>query len=651
MARGTSLDPVTGDSVPASVNADARGIRWLVVLPAGIILTALNAAWMTYMEIAWNQGYSTLLSLYYNVVFTLVLVVLTNSIVRRFRPGLALRSPELLLLFVMATIGTSIAMQTEYMISMLAFPFQFRGMDGRWSAQLIPHLPKLLTVSDPTATRDYYLGNAHLWQWKSLKPWLTPFLGWGVFIVALVWNGISLSAMAFDHWRNQERLPFPINQIPLAIVEQNTRFYRTRIFWIAFALVGAINVLNALHAVYPMVPEILVKRQFLNIDGLQRPWAALSPICYSFNPILIGLEFFLPVDLLFSVVFFYWIGRMQGVVFSAFGVEGLGQAEMVAPYVREQAAGALVALLVFSLWAARGTWRESWTRAGSVLPQRKAIWGASVSASIMLGVLMTAGMPVHIAVPFLLLLIVLVASLARIRAQYGPPSAGLLLAAPGPILYNLLGRSGMGAGGLSSLAVTHWMGRELAGQPMLPTLESMALTERRVRPNSLITAIVVSAVVGYSAAYATALITGYTLGHATAKASGTQMYFGNEAYSIFTSRLGDRVTGLHAGPTVAFTAGTLVTLALQALRTRFVGFALHPVGYAIASTYISPFVWSTALVTWLFKLLLLRYTGLKGYHAAAPFFLGLLLGDCIVGSLISLLGVAIGKNLYVFWPY
>ena len=36
--------------------------------------------------------------------------------------------------------------------------------------------------------------------------------------------------------------------------------------------------------------------------------------------------------------------------------------------------------------------------------------------------------------------VVVSTSLARIRAQYGPPGTGLLLAAPGPVLYNLFGR-------------------------------------------------------------------------------------------------------------------------------------------------------------------------------------------------------------------
>jgi len=71
----------------------------------------------------------------------------------------------------------------------------------------------------------------------------------------------------------------------------------------------------------------------------------------------------------------------------------------------------------------------------------------------------------------------------------------------------------------------------------------------------------------------------------------------------------------------------------------------------VGSTYISYYIWSTALLVWVFKLFLLRYAGLKGYYRAAPIFLGLLLGECVVGSIIAIIGVVLGTHLYVLWPY
>src|SRR5205809_932191 len=81
--------------------------------------------------------------------------------------------------------------------------------------------------------------------------------------------------------------------------------FGTWLFWIGFGLAAGLNIVNAAHLLFPVVPELPVKRQAWEWDGLGRPLSALNPIYYSWNPFLIGLEFFLPVDLLFSLWFFY----------------------------------------------------------------------------------------------------------------------------------------------------------------------------------------------------------------------------------------------------------------------------------------------------------------------------------------------------------
>jgi hypothetical protein len=47
--------------------------------------------------------------------------------------------------------------------------------------------------------------------------------------------------------------------------------------------------------------------------------------------------------------------------------------------------------------------------------------------------------------------------------------------------------------------------------------------------------------------------------------------------------------------------------------------------------------WSTIALTWLIKLLLVRYGGLKAYVRARPLFLGLILGDALVACALAFL--------------
>ncbi|MBI3947667.1 MAG: hypothetical protein HY321_17230, partial [Armatimonadetes bacterium] len=332
--------------------------RRVAVLAVGIALTALNAAWMTYTEIAWNRGFATTLSLQYNMVFTLALLIPANALLRRRRPALALRRSELLLLFLMGTVGTGTAIMAEYLVALLPYPYRFAETDLRWAESLLPHLPKLLTVSDPDAVRAFYAGNADLWRWAAVRPWIPPFLIWGVLVAGVVCVAISLSALVYGQVRYQERLPFPLIQLPLTMTGERVSLYRSSLFWVGFALAAGVVVVNQLHMINPTIPELGVKFRFARLPGLPRPWAALDPVPYSLNPCLIGLQFSMPLDLLWSVFFFYWVGRLESVVLElVMGEQRYSAGEMVAPFMREQAVGALLALLFFSFWTMRGRWR------------------------------------------------------------------------------------------------------------------------------------------------------------------------------------------------------------------------------------------------------------------------------------------------------
>ena len=50
-----------------------------------------------------------------------------------------------------------------------------------------------------------------------------------------------------------------------------------------------------------------------------------------------------------------------------------------------------------------------------------------------------------------------------------------------------------------------------------------------------------------------------------------------------------------------------------------------------------------------FKGSTLRYGGLNTYRRFVPFFLGLVLGDCVMGSLWGLIGLLLGVRTYNFF--
>jgi hypothetical protein len=58
-------------------------------------------------------------------------------------------------------------------------------------------------------------------------------------------------------------------------------------------------------------------------------------------------------------------------------------------------------------------------------------------------------------------------------------------------------------------------------------------------------------------------------------------------------------------------------------------------------------LWFPIFVIWLVKSMLLRYGGLRSYHRALPFFLGLVLGEFAAGFLRSLGDLGLGLYLPV----
>jgi hypothetical protein len=631
-------------------------------LVLGLLLVPVNIYWMLYMEVVWNQGYATLLSLYFNVLFTLLALVLMNALLRRFRPPWALRQSELLVVFVMLNIGTSLAIYLEYLVPAMVYPYRFATPENQWQRLIWPYLPPGLVVSDPLAVKRYYEGHASFETWENLRPWIPPLLLWGAFLLTVVAVMVCLNALLRRQWTEHERLSYPIVRIPLEITAERDSPFRTGFFWSGFALAAGIDLLNGLSFLFPVIPSLSVKRRaFYPLPGAPRPWNAVKLVTYAFHPFAIGLGYFLPQDLLFSSWFFYWFAKAQAVAAAAVGWEDWDGDEYfrIAPYLNEQSCGAMLGIVLFALWTARrqlwgGRGQEGDTAASGEepLPHRVALAGAAAGFLLLVAFVGAAGLSLWLAVLYFGLFFALSLAVTRMRAQFGPPSSGLFLTAPNRVLYNGLGVDLLGPRNLTVLAYLHWLHRMYSGNPMPHQLEAFKIAERQnLRYRGIIGAIFLAAALAVLCSFWTILHLSYRLGQDTAATAQTQNYFGREPLVTLQGLLqrthGEPDRGALAG--VGF--GFLFTLFLMAMRTRFLGWPFHPVGYALTSAYATHILWLSMLLAWIVKSLVVRYGGLRLYRRGMPFFLGLLLGEFVAGSAWGLVGVLLQRPTYVFWPY
>jgi hypothetical protein len=89
-----------------------------------------------------------------------------------------------------------------------------------------------------------------------------------------------------------------------------------------------------------------------------------------------------------------------------------------------------------------------------------------------------------------------------------------------------------------------------------------------------------------------------------------------------------------------------MVLGLRVLRGAFIWWPFHPAGYALAVSYAMDYFWFAFFVSWFIKLLIVRFGGMKAHNAGVPFFLGLILGDYVTGSLWAIYGPLNGLQTY-----
>ena len=97
--------------------------------------------------------------------------------------------------------------------------------------------------------------------------------------------------------------------------------------------------------------------------------------------------------------------------------------------------------------------------------------------------------------------------------------------------------------------------------------------------------------------------------------------------------------------------GFLLVLFMRLMRGNFLWWPFHPAGYALSVSFAMDYFWFCFFVAWVAKALIIRFGGMKAHNSAVPFFLGLILGDYVVGvALVTLRTVAASpdlQNLYL----
>lgn len=640
-------------------------LRYYRAILLGLLLVPVNVYVLMYMEVATNQGiagtgggpYPSTISLFGNTILFLVVLTVLNSLLARRLPQLALDRGELLVIYVMLVISTAIVSIDflDVLVPMMTYPFRFATPENHWVQLVHPHIPTWISVRDPAAIKGWYEGHANMYDPAILRAWMVPVSVWSGVVLTMLFAMFCINTIVRQQWIVHDKLQFPIVELPMQITEPGHRLLKSKLMWAGFALSGGICLLNGLSVLYPSVPSIPVKMWDISPLLVNKPFNAIGWTPISFYPYGIGLAFLLPLDMLFSCWFFFVMWRVIRIVGAFYGVY---DATPNFPFMNQQALGAYYLIGVFAIWSGRKHLATVWRAAfsGEKVPgegegpmsYRAAVLGLIGGVAAVAAFFQLIGLAPWMAVLTIGLYFFLALAIARIHAEFGPPAHDLHATGPDTVLTGMFGTQMLSDANLVGLSWFWWFNRAYRSMPIAYQLDGLKIAQRGNTPQRYMgLAIAVASVVGVLSGFWIYLHFGYQRGAAAGMAGHVQG-FGYEAFGRGLAGQMSNRTGPDWTGTLAIGWGMAFASLLYALKLRVSWWPFHPLGFAVSTSYSIGTLWLPMMIAWAAKLITLRTGGLKAYKVVLDFFLGLVLGDFIVGCLWPVVGWVFHVSTYSF---
>lgn len=604
-----------------------RIVRAMLV---ALVLTPVCCYW------AQDQGVDRIFSLMVPPVVLTLLVAVANRLILVRSSRLAMTQGELVIVYAMLTV--SCAMASEWMDVIAPYIHSyglFADRNERYRSKVLPYVSDWLFFKDAKELEAFGAGGKPFRFFVSqLHLWWPKILAWTAIISLVCLAMLCINMLMRDQWTNREKLVFPIIQLPMAIVNEGSggSALRSRYVLGAMAVMLAIDMLNGFAFRHPALPRVNVR--FLG-DMSQwfttEPWNQVGWTPIGIFPFMAAIGLFMPTDLLFSCIFFFFVRKGMQVAAAALGHEqgvfGGGGLVPSAPYFSEQSWGAFLGLFCTAVWVSRGYLREVWQeiRSGQsearAVPHRLSFVGLIVSLGLLGWIGVGIGLPWPFVIGYTLVFLAFSIAMTRLRAQLGPPTHEMAFMGPNQLMVDFRGTQGLGEGFISRTVTTfHFMNRIHRTHPMPHQLESIKMAEMaRVNQRGVFMAILLATIAGSIFGHLVRIYLGYRW--TPADVAGD------------TAGVIGQLTDSPRPPNIAAIAAVALSFAfvliLDVVRFRVPGFPLHPAGYALTMNFGVDYYWFGLLIVLLVKVYVQRYYGLKGYDKLRMVAIGLLLGEMV----------------------
>ncbi len=547
----------------------------------------------------------------------------------------------------------------------LTAPYYFASVENRWQEVLHPFLLKNLFPQDGKAIEMLYNGidGGQDMGWLELAsnvPWHTwalPFLSWGVFMFICYFLILCLIHMITRQAMENERMNFPLLIVPKMMqsaLDQDklSSFFGNRFLLIGLGIPFCLHLLNGLNFYFPSFPQIntlILAGPYFPKQGILTGFIKLKLYFY---PAFIGFAFLASKQVSFSFWFFFILGAFFTGILSVTGYSfpaselGTTFGPTLARPEETQMIGAFIVFAIFLIWLARFHFIEMAKNAlrfgqgnnnSTHTDDKLAFWGTGFGFITLMIWFSFHGVSIFQSIVLITFFILFTMVATRVICQ-GGVTYFTLTVAPLDAVNTIFGLKIFSSVALILAGISQKILFVDLRESVAPSiLHARRITRHTGGQGKIAFAIFMAMILCLMVSAIAMILLCYRYGIRDLQldwATRTTVSMYNNLFPLLQNTIeqGDSIRLFAA-------IGAVVMGILVICYHRFYWWPLHPIGYLMVYSSAMKILWLSFFIGWVFNTLCMRYGGVILYKKMRYFFVGLIMGDFLMGGTWAIIGL------------
>ena len=198
---------ITWKSIAITVALIPFNFYWIIAGEVGLVGYALN----------------TYAVPFYNVIFSVFVLVLLRIIVRGALGVSILDNAELLSIYILLSVACALPSITfmTLLVTSVGHAFWYATPENEWQQVFWNYLPDWLVVKNRSVLGGYYEGESTLYTLSHVKAWLQPAAYWTIFTTCLIFVMLCINSILRKRWIERDHLALSCHTDRLSISLQH----------------------------------------------------------------------------------------------------------------------------------------------------------------------------------------------------------------------------------------------------------------------------------------------------------------------------------------------------------------------------------------------------------------------------------------------